>query len=302
MNTTHPHPHFDKMAGICTRCALRLRRAAETSQYRSFSSSEARRSKGALPTFRPSSNAELDDTLSSFRYKHFLPAALSKPEQRLIFKHRNRDFLAENPRTVTLGDEEIELEWIDRKKEIPNRVRLLHKAVRFMAQGEKTDWNNLPALLAGLHKAKRTPTDRQLAKMVRLATNNGKFGTILQCLHQAHNTGLTMKKDDVLNAVIWGLREIAQVGQWSEESTSKAIRDANEVAMQLEDTDHGTGTLVPPKDPRRRPEVLSVFLELAAVYAYRYQDGKDVDGKVKAYAERLLSNIENAERVSTILS
>ena len=170
-----------------------------------------------------------------------------------------------------------------------------------MAQGEKSDWNNLPALLAGLHKAKRTPNDRQLGKMVRLAVNSGRFGTVLQCLHQAHNTGMTLKKDEVLNAVIWGLREIAQSGEWSEESLSKAIRDANEVAMQLEDTEHGSGKYVRVGDPRRMPEVLSVFLELAAVYAWKFQEGKAVDGKVKAYAERLLANIEGAERVGHFL-
>lgn len=240
--------------------------------------------------------------MSSFRYRHFLPAALSKQEQTLVFKHKNKAFLAENPQTVTLGDEDIQLEWIDRKMGgIPNRVKLLYKTVQLMAEGEKSDWNNLPALLAGLHKAKRTPTDRQLAKMIRLAVNNGRFGTILQCLHQAHNTGMTMKKDEVLNAVIWGLREIAQNGEWSQASLEKAIRDANEVAMQLEDVEHGTGRHVRPGDPRRRPEVLSVVLELAAVYAWRFQDRKDVDGKVKAYTERLLANIEGAERVSCII-
>ena len=288
---------------ICTRCALRLQKATDNLQpiSRAFSSSPSKRSKGALPTFTPTSNPELDAALSSFRYKHFLPAALSKPEQKLIFKHRNRAFLAENPQTVTLGSEEIQLEWIDRKLGgIPNRVKLLKKTVKLMADGETSDWNNLPALLTGLCKAKRTPTDRQLAKMVRLAVNKGRFGTVLQCLHQAHNTGMSMKKPEVLDAVVWGLREIAQKGKWSEQSLEKAIRDAKEVAMRLEDLEHGTGKYVGKGDPRRRPEVLGVFLELAAVYASRFQDGKDVDGKVKAYAERLLANIEGAERVSCI--
>ena len=171
-----------------------------------------------------------------------------------------------------------------------------------MAEGEKSDWNNLPALLAGLHRAKRTPTDRQLAKIVRLASNNGRFGTILQCLHQAHNTGLTLQKDEVLDAVIWALREIASDSQWSEEGTSKAIRDANEVAMQLEDLEHGTGKFIRPGDPRRRPAVLSVFLELAGVYAWKWQRGRDVDGKVRAFAERLLGCIEGAEGVCVAFS
>ena len=201
---------------------------------------------------------------------------------------------------MTIGEEDIPLQWIDRRSEIPNRSKLFNKIVKLMKTGEKSDWNNLPALLAGMKKAKKEPNDRQLGKIVRLAVNSGRFGTILQCLHQAHNTGMTLKKPEVLSNVIWGLHQIAQDDSWSEAATSKAIRDANEVAMQLEDEEHGTGKSVVRGDPRRRPEVLSVFLELSAVYAWKFQDKKDVDGKVRAYAERLLGNIWGAEKVRTL--
>lgn len=38
--------------------------------------------------------------------------------------------------------------------------------------------------------------------------------------------------------------------------------------------------------------MVAVFLELAAVYSFKHQDGADADGKVKAYTERLLACLE----------
>lgn len=224
---------------------------------------------------------------------------LPRPQQKLVLSPNYKTYLEENPQTITLGDEDIPLKWIDKRTEIPNRVRLLKKALELMRNGEKRDWNNLPPLLAGLTAVNKTPQDRQLAKMIRLASESGKFGTILACLHQADRTGMTMKKDEVLNGVMWAIRELGrgEDGEWSKEALEKAIKDANEVGKQLEDKKHGSGSFLKENDPRRRPEVLSVFLELVAVYSYKFQDGKDVDGKVRTLTERLLGNIQGAEAV-----
>lgn len=293
------------MTSLCQRCALRLQRAAEAStrvpSRRTLSSTTTQRAKGGLPNFVPTSQPELDDILLSLRDKHLVPAALSRSERNLIFKPKNKQLLEDNPQVVTIGGEDIQLQWIDRTHDIISHRDLVPDAVNLMGKGEKRDWNNLPALLVGLHKAKLTPDDRMMGKIIRLATNSGRYGTILQCLHQAPNTGMTMQKEEVLAGVIYGLHHLAQHDGWSEASTSKAIRDANEVAMMLEDEDHGTGKFIRDNDPRRRPEVIGVFLELAAVYAWKFQGGKDVDGKVAAYAERLLSNISKAEQVSGLL-
>ncbi|KAK3681503.1 hypothetical protein LTR37_020896 [Vermiconidia calcicola] len=288
------------MASSCTRCALRLQRATEPTTRRTFTTTPTRR-RGGLPTFTPTSSPELDSLLSTLRTQHFVPAALTPPERKLIFSPKSRQYLAENPQATSIGNsEDVELKWIDQRTQIPNRVKLLKRAIRLMRESEeKAAWNQLPALLAGLKKMKKPATDRQMAKMVRLASNAGRFGIVLQCLHQVHNTGMSLKNDEVLDAVGWGLRQIAARDGWSREGLEKALRDAKEVAMQLEDEEHGTGATVRPGDPRRRPEVVGVFLELAAVYAYRFQDGKDGDGKVRAYAERLLSNIQGAEGPTT---
>lgn len=162
-----------------------------------------------------------------------------------------------------------------------------------MSKGGASDWRQLPELLKGLTKAKMTPRYEVMGKIARKAIEADQFGIILQCLHQASKTEMRLSKIEVLYNVIYGLRAMAMNDRWSEKATAKAIRDANEVAMLLEEEEHGGGKVLRPADPRVRPYILAVYLELAAVYAFKYQDGKDVDGKVKAYAERLMFNMKN---------
>ncbi len=108
-----------------------------------------------------------------------------------------------------------------------------------------------------------------------------------------------MKHQEVLEAVMWAVRELGRgaEGGWPKEGLEKAIKDANELAMCLEDEDHGSGRNLQPGDPRTRPEVLAVFLELVAVYAVKYMDPRDAGDRVRVYVERLLGNIEGVEMV-----
>ena len=288
------------MASICFRCALRSR-IAESSRHRApskrtFTSSTTRR-KGPLPQFTPTSQPELDNVLASLRDKWLIPAALSNQERNLIFKPKYKEQLEQNPEVVTIGDEDVELHHIDRFADVPSlKKELLPKIIELMSKGERSDWNNLPALLAGLTKAKLTPRRGIMGKIARKAIEAGRFGTILQCLQQAELTQMTLRKREVLRNVVYALREVAQREQWSEEATSKALRDANAVAAMLEDKANGSGTETRLNDPRTDPYVLAVYLELAAVYAYEHQEAKDVDGKVRVYAERLLSNLKAVEQ------
>ncbi|TKA78137.1 hypothetical protein B0A55_02730 [Friedmanniomyces simplex] len=130
-----------------------------------------------------------------------------------------------------------------------------------------------------------------MGRVVRKASNAGRLGSIIQCLQQVEHTGLTLKDDVVLSNVVWALHDLAQRDAWSAEATEKATKWANVVSMLLETGEHGGGKTTRVGDARRRPEVIGLFLELAAVQAYKHQGGKDVDGKVKMYTERLLACI-----------
>ena len=201
---------------------------------------------------------------------------------------------------MNIGGEELQLEHLGGWGVMPNRKKQLQHVLRLLKEGDPNDWNNLPSLLRGLHMMGKDPPPRVKARMVRLATERGRFGVILRCLNGANNTGLTLKDPEVLEQVIWSLRQIAQNGEWNEEATAKAIKDANEVASQLESDVHGTGRHLAQDDPRRSPYVLGIFLELASVYAWRFKGGEDDDGKVKAFADRLLSNIAEGVKVVRI--
>lgn len=261
-------------------------------------------SSDGVPAFTATGNPELDDVLLSMRQTHFIPAYLSEPERRMIFGTKHRQQLLDNPQSVIIGDEEIELKWIDRRKEIPNRTKLFHKAISLMSassegghEGEAKAWENLPALLTGLKKAHAVPPEKAMAKIVRKAVGCGRIGIIIQCLHQVEHTGMSLQMPEVLNNVIYGLRTLAQKDGWSEEALGKALKDSQQIAILLEMKEHGGGGIIKTNDARGRKEVIGVFLELAAMHAYKFQNGKDVDGKVKMYAERLMDRLEFASQV-----
>ncbi|EME43688.1 hypothetical protein DOTSEDRAFT_72893 [Dothistroma septosporum NZE10] len=287
------------MASLCNRCALRLRKAAQTEtshlSKRTFSSS-ASRQRGPLPTFNEASNEELNNVLSTMREKHFVPAYMHKQEHKLITKSKYRQQLIDNPQTGIVGGEEITLRPIDTRTEIPARGGLLARALNLIINGESKDWQNIPKLLQGLKEGVKKPaTDAQMEKIVRKGFQTKQLGVIIQCLYQAEQTGMTLKSEAVLRTFLGGLHDLAQQSGWQKGAVSKALREVNVVSQLLEAKEHGTGGTLRPHDPRTRPEVLGVFLELAAVYAYKYDGQTDSEGLVKAYARRLISNIEKSQ-------
>ncbi|KAJ9629787.1 hypothetical protein H2203_002168 [Taxawa tesnikishii (nom. ined.)] len=246
---------------------------------------------GSLPVFTDTSSPELDHALSTLRSKHFVPAYLNKRQRNLIFKDKFKTELENTPSYATLGEEEIPLEHIDRTRDIPARVPLLQQTVDLMQAPE--DWKQLPAILEGLHKAKAAVKTSFLEKTVRKAIQAGQLRTVLACLQKANATGLSLRNERILRLVIWGLHQEAQTESWDQEHLKKALQYANNVAQLLEQAQHGTGRTVLPNDPRTDPAVIGVYLELAAVNAWKYQDKKDTDGSVMKYAERLMSCFEN---------
>jgi len=79
----------------------------------------------------------------------------------------------------------------------------------------------------------------------------------------------------------------------------EALGLARNVSNLLESEAHGSGANLLPRDPRQRPEVIGVFLELAAVNAQLHQNGEDRGNAVKAYTARLLSCMDESSRQPT---
>lgn len=253
-----------------------------------------------LPTFAETSSPELDDVLLKLRTKHFIPAYLNKRQRHLIFGDKFKQELENNPAYATLGDEEIPLLHIDRRKDIPARKPLVLQALRLIEEND--EWRQLPSLLEGLHKARPQPDLALQEKILRKLQLADQFPVILRSLRRSNATGLTLKNDAVLNQVLNALRETASLENWEQTRLEKALKQADELAELLESADHGTGRKLSPDDPRTRPAVIGLFLELHAVYAQQYQGGQDVGGKVKAYATRFMATFNEANQVCDFIS
>lgn len=244
-----------------------------------------------------SDQPELNDILTTMRTKHFLPGYLDHSTQRLIFAQKNRQTLLDNPQSVEIGDEEFPLVWMQRTRDIPNRTKLLKQALNLMES--KEDWSNLPGIFVALKHMKSTPHAELMEYIVRKAVDAGRLPVIVRCLQQSEHTGVTLKRREVLRHLIFGLHDHAARGGWSAESVKEALGLARNVSNLLESSEHGSGERLLSQDPRRRPEVIGVFLELAAVNAHFHQNGEDRGNAVKAYTSRLLSCMNEQARQPT---
>jgi hypothetical protein len=243
---------------------------------------------GAVPNFTEASSPELRDLLSTMREKVFLPAHLSKPHQALLFGARHRKVLEDDPVTVEVAGENFRLKHIDRTKDQPGTVEGLLNLISLMK--DKKDWDNLPIFLEGLRIAGRKLKPQYMEKLVRKAGQAGQQQTILECARRVSRTGFALKDLNLVRQVMWWTQRKALSAGWTAQSTKKALSMAEQIADLLEDEKHCGGPVRGASDPRARPEVAGILLQLAAAHA-KFSSGKDEDGKVEIYSKRLLGTL-----------
>jgi hypothetical protein len=253
---------------------------------------------GPVPAFTETSSPELDALLSSFRTKVFLPAHLSKDQQDLISKRKYMRALTVEPVIARIGDEDFRLEHLDQLTDLPSTKKGLDEVMSLMK--DKKDWNNIIPLLHGLHNAGRVLSDVKLNKLLRRAALAGRLDVILECARRVSDTGFTLKNPEVVAEFMWRIQDKAYLKNWDAKETKQALSWAEMVSDMLEDERHaGSKTIAGEADPRVRPEVTGIMLQLAAVRAAKHLDGKDEGGKVADYAERLLKLPVDIERIAT---
>ena len=247
-----------------------------------------------MPTFTETSSLELDNLLSLLRRKVMLPAHLSKTQQDLIHNPKNIRQLSAEPVTTEIAGEEFQLEHIDISKDVPPARKSLIEAINLMK--EKRDWDNLPSILAGFKKAKVRLFPYDYNKIVRKAGLAGRCDVLLECVRRVSDTGFRLKHGEMVSELMWQIQKKAVESDWDRKQTEKSLSWAEMITVFMEDPKHSGGRVVDRKDdPRAWPGVIGIVLELAAVRAARYLDGKDEDGKVAVYAERLLGTSLNME-------
>ncbi len=117
---------------------------------------------------------------------------------------------------------------------------------------------------------------------------------VLACVAQAERTGLVLRDLRVVREVMWGAHLRAVRAAWAEDETRKALAQAEAVVLQLESPNHVGKIRLGAQDPRVRPEIIGVLLELAAARAANHTGRKDVEGKVEQYAARLMATWQHA--------
>jgi hypothetical protein len=220
-----------------------------------------------------------------------MPAHLSKSQQDLIYLDKHQRTLNIEPVFATIQGEKFQLEHIDRVKDVPGN-NSLNRAMDLMK--EPHDWDNIPSFLKGFKDAKRAIHPKDHVRMTRKACMAGRHDIIIECARRVDDTGFRLVAMDLVAELMWQLQDRAFKSNWSVKETKQALKWAEMVSDILEDPRHSGSRVVKTKlDPRIRPEVIGVLLQLAAVCATRFSDGVDTDQDVARYATRLLgSNLD----------
>lgn len=247
-----------------------------------------------VPSFSKTESPELDNLLSAFRNNVFFPARLTPDHKRLVYRKRHAALLQEDPVTVNIAGELFRLKPIDRTKDLPSHTTGLIKAVSLMKT--KQDWNNLIPLLAGWKTSPYKLDSETKERLTRKAGQAGRIDKLVECAKRVDYTGFKLDCPHIVTEMVWYASYNAALSDWQVKETAKALSMVEQISYLLEDSKHAGGYEIADEDPRVRPELIGTLLQLSSVYVTRYQEGKDEDGKVKKYAERLRAVLEAGEK------
>lgn len=223
--------------------------------------------------------------LASIRSKVFVPSYLNKSQLKLVRSTKAQTQLENDPVFATFGDEEIRLTHIDVTKDLPKKKALYQ--FKDLAK-ESKDWANLPALLEGWHHARPNLPRHMLVKIVREANRAGQMSIIIQCLWQVEKNGFSLADHNLRFAIIHGIRINAMGSGWGN-ITNTSFKQLQTVLELMEKPGHCGSRTVSESDPRAEAFSIGVALELAARRAQNEFGGKDDDGLVATYFNRLIS-------------
>lgn len=193
---------------------------------------------------------------------------------------------------MRLGDEVLQLQPLDKRRDEPATRRSFATVVRLM--GESGDWGNMAGFLEGLKVARRKLAPWQVEKMVRRANEGGRMGVVYEVLRRVERTGVGLWDVGVCREVMRGAVVKGVEGGWGGEGVDRGVRYAEDVWELMWDPRHVEGQEKVGMNPRGRPEIVGVLLLMHAVKVVRLGGGKDEGGMVEKYAEMMLKRWENS--------
>lgn len=210
---------------------------------------------------------------------------LPKEKRDLVYKSRHKRIISVEPTYATVGGEQFQLEHIDRLSDVPSTIEALGSVLNLMK--DKTDWENFPRFLEGLHASGRRLKFRSQATILKKAADAGRLDVFIDCARRVSKTGFALKSPELVEKLLWQVQYHAMASDWNAKLTNQSIAWVEMISEMLEDERHGGGRILRQNDPRISPQLIGILLELSAVRAARQLDGKDEDGKVAQYAKRL---------------
>ena len=241
---------------------------------------------GQIPVFKPTSSPELDSLLAKFRDTLFIPTSLPLRHRKLIYKASKAEDLRQHPIIVNIGGEIEELYqlWPMDIRDRPKKNDVLN-AVSLMKT--RQDWHNLPPLLVGMRSSKQIISLKQWEWIVRVAGLAGMQSIVLECAKQARRSGLVLGHPGVARKLFFTFHSSARSAGFKGPELATALVQAQRAAWLMNGPEH-IWTKSKIKDPKRLPDIIGILLELSAAHAIDAFEGKDKDGEVRHYAQKVL--------------
>ncbi|PYI28034.1 hypothetical protein BP00DRAFT_497657 [Aspergillus indologenus CBS 114.80] len=236
-----------------------------------------------VPTFKRAPQ-KLKPGLLKFRNEVFIPLNLTGQQKLLIYRKKHQGTLDEHPVTVAISETE---EYQLRPKEFTAQPRNAeaNAVIRRMRSAE--DWKVLPAFLTALHQVHRK---LNLEMVVRRAGRHNAMLAILEAA-KAKTTGFSLREAQLGEKIFFELHLRAQAVGFKGPELDRLLSLGQEFVDVMSLPRHANRLLS--QDARRRPAVIAVLLELSAARALDKFGGKDADGLVRAYSDRLLASLEH---------
>ena len=235
--------------------------------------------------FIETEDPNINDMLTTFRRKVLIPLALNKEQKKLAFRPSSKEVLETDPIVVQLPGEKVRLEHIDRLRDQPNFRKTLF---RLMDSAETdVDFDNTITLIEGT-RGHRKVEDEWIRRLVKKVVRKDMVDELLRAFKRGQKTGFVFRRNSIYSSTFrFAIHlEGAQNG-WDEASTPRALSHAEQMVLMMEREPHKSS---PPET--RDPWTIGAVLEPAAVMALRHRGGRDEDGKVAMYTERLMARLE----------
>ncbi|ETN42522.1 uncharacterized protein HMPREF1541_01679 [Cyphellophora europaea CBS 101466] len=260
-----------------------------------------------FPSFKPTSQPELDTLLSQYRETLFIPENLSKNHQHLIYRPSKHHILTNDPGvTVSITDEEdVKLRPMS-YAERPEKRKSLARLTSLLGETPDPDsWSNLLPFLEGMKSSHEPVPAKFLEKLTRKANKLGMQRFIIELAEQAKRTDVRLSEPFLLRELLLGCHRRALESSYQGEGFEKAARQAQLIVYMLQKGDHCNKTNYAQGhlDMRRSLFPSAIMLDMTAARAF-YSSSKptDTDGEVSRAVAKVLALSKSSESGLTSLS